>query len=75
MVGLALKVSYDGKVKTEFGFQSYMEFRLAELEPVLDGSGHWGLPFRSCVSSRPLRLATAPALAGATSGRATSATP
>ena len=46
MVGLALKVSYDGKVKTEFGFQSYMNFRLAELEPVLDGSGHWGLPLQ-----------------------------
>jgi hypothetical protein len=46
MVGLALAVSYDGKVKTEFGFQSFMTFMLSELEPVMDGSGHWSLPFQ-----------------------------
>jgi hypothetical protein len=46
MVGLAIKVAYDGKAKVEFGFQSFMHFRLSELEPVLDGSGHWALHFQ-----------------------------
>ncbi len=46
MVGLALGVSNDGRVKTEFGFQRYIHFRLSELEPVLDGGGHWELPFQ-----------------------------
>ena len=59
MVGLVLKVSYDGKVKAEFGFQSFMNFLLAELEPVLDGGGHWGLPFQ-CGQAVRVR----PALAG-----------
>ena len=59
MVGLALEVSHDGKVKTEFGFRSFMHFLLSELEPALDGGGHWGLPFQ-CGQAVRVR----PALAG-----------
>ena len=46
MVGLTIAVAHDGKAKVEFGFQNFMHFRLSELEPVLDGSGHWALPFQ-----------------------------